>query len=648
MKLFELLEQTVDEAPMNPGEFAKAISAGGEQGVLVGFEFEVCVPEATLNLSSGTSKEEPAGKTAQDIATVLYDHDVFDELDFNQTSLADFDQTFKLKTSVKGYDNMRAAHKDFAKSLLPKIQEAFYAIPEDARKKYLKIYKDRYGMPDNSKADSQIHFAGRFGSLIYMSERSGSKLERLGQELRYLGNNSSKWSKLFEFVFGLDAQDMGRDFNRYFSYDNIQQAYNTLNLDNWDYDEDDYDDYDSDEDYNKASIVLSTAVQTTMGVKVNIFHSYHQSNKNLTDWYIEPDGSLEPDNDGDSSAEIVTPPLPAVKAIEDLKKFYAMASELKLYTNSSTGLHINVSIPLKLDVLKLAVFLGDQHVLQYFNRQNNDYAKSVSTSLSRSARNSAIAGDDLTTTKIAKKQSTVFNRPTQTISIDMKALQQLVKDHSGAHTASISNNGKYISFRHAGGNYLADYNGIYNTVGRFIRAMIIASDPNAYANEYKTKLTKLVTDKPELTKTSPASSITSYIRSKGLPIIKLYTVSATRTNKTAQQLVQQHYGRKFTIGAVEPNSEQARNVLVGRFKNPSRAADMQKAPADKFYTITLLPKVENLQSMLSNRSSGVNTIEGNNWNTWAYYTEDLEHLPVTDPITQQFLKQILRSHYKGK
>ena len=51
-------EEEVDEAPMNPGEFAKAISTGGEQGVLVGFEFEVCVPEATVNLSSGDGDTE--------------------------------------------------------------------------------------------------------------------------------------------------------------------------------------------------------------------------------------------------------------------------------------------------------------------------------------------------------------------------------------------------------------------------------------------------------------------------------------------------------------------------------------------------------------------------------------------------------------
>lgn len=639
-------EQEVDEAPMNPGEFAKAISAGGEQGVLVGFEFEVCIPEATVSMGTETEKA-PTGRTVEDIADILSDHSVFDETDFENLSPANFDEVFKLKATVKGYNNMQAAQEDYAKSLLPKVQKAFYDIPEDARKQYLKVYKRKFGEPSNDSAESQLEFAKTFGHLIYADSKSGSTLEGQGQRLRYTARQATNWGELFEYLFGVTSEQMGSRFNRYFSYD-PDQGYDALGLDNYDYDEDYDDDYDEDEDYSKASTVLSTAVQAAMGAKVNVFHSYHERSKNLTDWYIEPDGSLESDNDGDATAEIVSPPLPAVKAIEDLQKFYAMAGELKLYTNGSTGLHINVSIPLKLDVLKLALFLGDQYVLKYFNRQDNDYAKSVLNSLTRSARNSALAGDELTTTKIGKKQSTVFNQPAQTVSIDIKALQELVKNHSGAHTASISNNGKYISFRHAGGNYLSDYSGIYNTVGRFIRAMIIASDPNAYANEYKTKLAKLVNDKPELTKASPASSITNYIRTKGLPVIKLYTVVVTKANKTPQQLVQQHYGRKFNIGTVETNSEEARTVLVSRFKNPAKAENIQKTPIEKFCTITILPKVENLQSMLSIRTGGVDTIEGNSWNTWAYYTEDLKNLPATDPIAQQFLKQILRTQYAKK
>jgi hypothetical protein len=44
----------VDEAAMNPTEFAQAIEQGQARGVLVGFEFEVCIPQATFAQSEKT------------------------------------------------------------------------------------------------------------------------------------------------------------------------------------------------------------------------------------------------------------------------------------------------------------------------------------------------------------------------------------------------------------------------------------------------------------------------------------------------------------------------------------------------------------------------------------------------------------------
>ena len=47
MRLNDFIEeQTIVEVPMNPSTFAAAIDIGQEQGVLVGFEFEVYVPES--------------------------------------------------------------------------------------------------------------------------------------------------------------------------------------------------------------------------------------------------------------------------------------------------------------------------------------------------------------------------------------------------------------------------------------------------------------------------------------------------------------------------------------------------------------------------------------------------------------------------
>ena len=59
MKLYDFLTEqaAIDEAAMNPTEFDRAVEQGQAKGVLVGFEFEVHVPEATIK-----GQEPPAEK----------------------------------------------------------------------------------------------------------------------------------------------------------------------------------------------------------------------------------------------------------------------------------------------------------------------------------------------------------------------------------------------------------------------------------------------------------------------------------------------------------------------------------------------------------------------------------------------------------
>jgi len=205
---------------------------------------------------------------------------------------------------------------------------------------------------------------------------------------------------------------------------------------------------------------------------MTVFDRYHQADKELDRWYIEPDRSLKPNPD-DTSCEIVGPPTPAAKAMSDLRSFYSLANSLQLYTNSSTGLHVNVSIPAELDVLKLAVLLGDQYVLQSFGRANSTFAQSVMARLQK---------DELPQVTDIDQYRSILGR--------------LVDQASSSHFASINWNGKYVSFRQAGGDYLANQTQIENTVGRFVRAMVIASDPGAYRNEYIKKLTAMATPSP--------------------------------------------------------------------------------------------------------------------------------------------------------
>ena len=270
-----------------------------------------------------------------------------------------------------------------------------------------------------------------------------------------------------------------------------------------------------------------------MGAQVHVFNEYHEKNKNLKDWYIEPDGSLRVDDPDDATAEIVSPPLLANRAMEALKNFYGLAQELKLYTNDSTGLHINMSIPKKLDPMKLALFLGDEHVLRQFGREENEYAYSVMKSLKKSVDIDSRFADTLIKTT-GRRDPNRKNKlgPGVQQTLREKILQDLAKSVQGDHTASISNNGKYISFRHAGGNYLADYNKIVNTVGRFARAMMIASDPNAYRQEYLTKLYKLASRPPTVKRTN-----VSDVRSAVIKLSKIYRDIATNGARVSALIV---------------------------------------------------------------------------------------------------------------
>jgi hypothetical protein len=245
--------------------------------------------------------------------------------------------------------------------------------------------------------------------------------------------------------------------------------------------------------YMDGAEFLKANLKDSFGDNMTIFRGYHQDTKKLDRWYIEPDGSLRP-NDGDLSAEVVTPPLQAKEAMAALKKFYEHAGQMNLYTNNSTGLHINVSIPETLDVLKLALFVGDQHVLRLFGRENNSYARSILKNLQQ--RSSDVTIDTLPGME--------------------GQLKDIATRFSGDHFATVNFNGKYVSFRHAGGDYLSQLGEITNTVGRFIHAMIIASDPKMFRDEYIKKITQMVgKNQPQVA--DPRVEI----RSQGIPAIMI-------------------------------------------------------------------------------------------------------------------------------
>ena len=511
------------EAPMNPASFAAAVDTGTSKGVLVGFEFEVCVPREVINQATGKKPKKINTRTVDDL---ILNVDLAD-IPVDSANIDTISKLLPIKKTGQ-YPDLKSAYEQFSLTGLEEVKELFYQVPEEYRKKA--IARAKRILKNDNKELTPENFSFAFGSVLYnyfdgyrgnpgstVIERIGRRIRRIANALKSYGRNKTiDLEDLIYFATGW-VPDLDQNLSKYFNY-NPAEVYEFFQLSEFEDDNDDYyDEYDY--DYPGAAKTLKPAIERIMGTKVKVFDEYHQSTKNLKFWYIEPDGSLNP-NDRDGAAEIVTPPLPAGQAIAALKNFYQLAKELQLYTgaDNSTGIHINVSIPDKIDVLKLALFVGDQYVLKKFGREANRYAESVLAQLQK-----RLNPDRVLDVKTLRGQHDLG--PGKEFRFDKQILKSIIGDITSDHYASVSDSGKYISFRHAGGDYISQPTEILNVVGRFVRAMIIASDPELYKQEYMSKLAKLVGQYSTVptAKDHKASvlQVISYIRQKGLPALRI-------------------------------------------------------------------------------------------------------------------------------
>jgi hypothetical protein len=234
---------------------------------------------------------------------------------------------------------------------------------------------------------------------------------------------------------------------------------------------------------------VADSFQTAIGRDVQASSSYHSgrverpSTKSLH-YIVEPDSSLDPDDSDAQGLEFVSPPLPIEELLSDLNKVKAWADRTGCYTNDSTGLHINVSVPgwsgdlNQLDYVKLALLLGDEFVLSSFGRTGNTYAKSAMGKIRDAVRRNPDRAQEL----MDKMKS----------GMDQLA-SKIVHGRSTEKYTSINVKNGYIEFRSPGGDWLNDnFAEIENTLRRFTVALSAAVDPEAYREEYLKKLYKLL------------------------------------------------------------------------------------------------------------------------------------------------------------
>jgi hypothetical protein len=624
MKITEL-NQTVDEVAMNPTAYAQSIEQGQQQGVKVGFEFEVCVPAAVFATTSG-----PEAKTHKMIDEFIDESQAISDMGLTTKNITKFDSLFTPKAGKSRYPNFTAAFTDILEKRIERAKELFYQIPEETRAQYVTAVKrraDRYS-PDGY-LEKPLRFAQMLANEIRFARnyRSGP-LDSVINKMTELPFDAED---VLGKMFNLDGYRVVQKMSKYFDYD-PEKVYVQYEFD--EYDDDDYEDYPG---YTKASQAIEPVLKATMDSKVKIFSDRHEDTKKLDRWYIEPDGSLNPNEEEDACVEIVGPPEAPNKALDSLKKFFGMAQQMKFYTNKSTGLHINVSIPQDVDVLKLAVFTGDQYVLQQYERLENNYSRSVTRDIGKQSNFVLAKG---LKQKSAPKGN-VFSKMKISSELKLQFIQKIAKDISNSHVASISSeNSKYISFRHTGGDYLTDYQGIVNVVGRFVRALIIASDPNAYRNEYLAAVAKLVT--PALAATTPSiDKDIARVQQEGLAQVNLYLLrDAPRIsfkNVLAQTRMAAGPSSSLSVvGPIQTRSEEAKQAFIASMpRQPNRFKDE---------SITDFAKVVLKSSNIAASDYYKRIADQGIASTYnGYFIPKIEMIPPTDPHVQQVIMQMRRA-----
>ena len=216
-------------------------------------------------------------------------------------------------------------------------------------------------------------------------------------------------------------------------------------------------------------------------------YDYHSAERNATDWVFEYDGSVMPSDQRDIVVEIITPspPMELAETLSVLPKFLRWAKDNGASTNSSTGFHISVSVPNqhRLDFVKLALFLGDQYILESFGRDANAYCEGALQKIKdrvdsgKSIQSIKLAFDNLKDGMIEIASHHIARRNTE-------------------RKESINVQEKYVEFRSAGNqDYIDDVSKLQDTMRRAAQALTIACDPAAERNEYHKKLYKLISPK---------------------------------------------------------------------------------------------------------------------------------------------------------
>lgn len=225
-------------------------------------------------------------------------------------------------------------------------------------------------------------------------------------------------------------------------------------------------------------------LENVIGDDIEVYQKYHAGGKSVN-WRIEPDTSLATE----TGFELITPRggLPLKELLPIIEGVFDYIDENEnLYTSKQTGFHVNMSIKgvdLKeeMDPLKLALFMEEGKVYEYFeSRKNNQYTLSMLKELQKPR-------PQILTPKKKKEYQSVVQ--------DMNNRIIPKQKYYGINLSKVEAGQNYIEFRYIGG---ADYHKKYDIIRRQIldygHFLKLSIDPDYKWKEYMLKLNRLIND----------------------------------------------------------------------------------------------------------------------------------------------------------
>lgn len=472
MRLSELplskMALAINEVKMSPKRLVKKAMLN-KYGIQVGFESEFVIPNG-LSDYGGSIFSELASRpiySLDDVAEILDD-----AADSNITSQSVARNQYRsLRDSY--YEFISEWQKDqFEEYALEKVIEVLfdqvYDREEEIKKKLSEMGLDEDEVEESYNDEDRNYVQAVEALEEEITLEASSSIRNKDEYYQDAFNN---------FIDELDEYPSEEDF---LESEGIEDGATLLSYIGVDDDE-------TGDNYDMSAVeTMADSYANFMSIprnEVNVHDHYHQTSKDYQEWYFEPDSSIESDSSDDLHIEVVSPVMPIDEALEAIKDHFAWLKSVNAVTNESTGLHIGVSFTdsyknESVDLLKLAIFAGDDKVLSQFGRKANGYCESYFNKI-RSYK-------DMTEEDIPELLEKLKG--------DLSELsERTIKNAPKNRYQSINPKGDYIEFRSIGNkDYHNKLDEIQASVGRFAYAYAIAGDPNANREEYLKKLYKFL------------------------------------------------------------------------------------------------------------------------------------------------------------